>query len=137
MDYYDIEHSMDWFREVIKSAHPTKEAMLAFLYSCEWPYQVELDIIEFVEGVKAVDGIEAMPVAIYNMLPKMWWKALYAISLTIEEKASGKIIHYYPNGVYKFEYREVNGMMDKVLVVVTPPTPMMVFTYVKGCYVRK
>ena len=128
-EYYS--HAMDWFIEVIKKNHQTKDDLLKFLYTCEWPYDAQFELIEFIEKN---DGT---PVSLWNRFPKTWYKILYSVSLTIEAKATGKIAFYYPNGSYKYVYEKVDDIVCRKLEVIEPPTPMMLLEYVKGNYISK
>jgi hypothetical protein len=107
--------------------------MLTFLYSrCKWPYSVEVEVIEYVEAT------EGTPLSLYESFPKVWWKMLYAIAMTIEYKATGKIAFYFPNGVYRWVFdKMVDDVIVRKLEVVTPPTPMMTLRYVNGVLVSK
>ena len=99
---------MSWFRDIVAKEHPTREALIKFLYRCKWPYGVETEAIEFVEQNK-----DDSPTTLWCKY-RMWIKILYSVSLTIEAKETGKIAFDHPGG-----------------------QPILIWNYFKGNFISK
>jgi len=94
---------MSWFRDVVVKEHPTREALLKFLYNCKWPYGAEAEAIEFVEKNK-----DDSPITLWCKY-RTWIKILYSVSLTIESKATGKVTFYHPGGAHVLVWSYFKG----------------------------